>query len=107
MFIQISTDNQIESDGERDARIEAQVRERLGRFEDRITDIEIHVSDSNGARGSASDLRCTFEARAAGIQPVAVTEHGSTVDRAIIGAAKKAVRALDHQLGRRGDGKRH
>ena len=107
MFIQIRTDNQIDSDNERDGRIEDQVRQRLARFEDRITDVEIHVADVNGPRGGAADLRCTLEARLNGIQPVAVSEHGSSVDRAIIGAAKKAVRALDSQLGRLSEKRPH
>lgn len=100
MFIQINTDNQVESDRERDARLEEQVRQRLARFEQRITDVEIHVADGNG-RGD--DLKCTLEARVNGIQPVAVSEHGATVDRAVLAAAKTAVKALDHQLGRLND----
>lgn len=107
MFIQIHSDNQIESNNERDTRIEEQVRQRLARFENRITDVEIHVSDINGPRGGAADLRCTLEARVNGIQPVAVAENGATVDRAVLGAAKKAVRALDHQLGKLTDRKGH
>ena len=107
MFIQIHTDNQVDSDAERDARIEEQIRQRLARFEGRITDVEVHVSDINGPRGGASDLRCTLEARVNGVPPVAVADHGATVDRAILGAAKKAVRALDHQLGKLADSKGH
>ena len=107
MFIQINTDNQIAGDAERDSRIEEQIRQRLARFEGRITDIEVHVSDINGPRGGASDLKCTLEARVNGVAPVAVADHGSTVDRAILGAAKKAARALDHQLGKLADTKGH
>ena len=107
MFIQINTDNQVPSDAERDAQIEEQVRQRLARFEERITDVEIHVSDINGPRGGAADLRCTLEARVNGVPPVAVADHGATVDRAILGAAKKAARALDHQLGKLSDRKGH
>ena len=107
MFIQIHTDNQIASDRERDSRIEEQVRQRLARFEERITDIEIHVSDINGPRGGNANLRATLEARVNGIAPVAVTDQGNTVDRAIVGAAKKAARALDHQLGKLTDRKGH
>ena len=107
MFIQIHTDNQVESDAARDERLEDQIRQRLARFENRITDVEIHVSDINGPRGAAADMRCTMEARVNGVPPVAVSDHGSTVDRAIMGAAKKAVRALDHQLGKLSDAKGH
>ena len=107
MYIQIHTDNQVTSDQDRDDRLEEQIRQRLARFENRITDVEVHVSDVNGPRGGAADLRATLEARVNGIPPVAVAEHGTSVDRAILGAAKKAVRALDHQLGRLGDHKGH
>jgi hypothetical protein len=103
LFIQIYADNQVESDAERNLRLEEQIRQRMARFEDRITDIEVHVSDVNGARGGTGDLRATFEARVNGLQPIAVAEEGTSVDRAVIGAAKKAVRALDHQLGKLSD----
>jgi predicted component of type VI protein secretion system len=107
VYIQIHADNQVLSDAGRDARLEDQIRQRLARFENRITDVEVHVQDVNGPRGGASDLRCTLEARLNGVPPVAVAEHGSSVDRAILGAAKKAVRALDHQLGKLGDARGH
>ena len=100
MFINIHVDNQIESDSERAARLEEQIRQRMARFEERITDIQVHVSDVNGPKGGAGDLRSSMEVRVNGIQPVAVVEHGTDVDRAVIGAAKKAVRALDSQLGK-------
>ena len=103
LFIQIYADNQVESDAERNLRLEEQVRQRLARFQDRITDVEVHVSDLNGSKGGHGDLRATLEARVNGIPPIAVAEEGTNVDRAVIGAAKKAVRALDHQLGRLAD----
>ena len=107
MFIQIHADNQIPSDNERDTRLEEQIRQRLARFEGRITDVEVHVSDINGPRGGNADLRCSMEARINGIPPVAAIDEGNSVDRAVIGAAKKVVRAIDHQLGKLGDRKGH
>ena len=107
MYVQINTDNQVESDADRDIRLEDQIRQRLARFENRITDVEVHVSDVNDRRAGAADLRCTLEARVNGVPPVAVADHGPTVDRAILGAAKKAARALDHQLGKLSDRKGH
>ena len=107
MFIQIHADNQVPSDSERDNRLEEQIRQRLARFEGRITDVEVHVSDVNGPRGGNADLRCSMEARVNGIPPVAAIDEGDTVDRAVIGAAKKVVRALDHQLGKLTDRKGH
>ncbi|HEX6375355.1 MAG TPA: HPF/RaiA family ribosome-associated protein [Allosphingosinicella sp.] len=106
MFIHIHADNQIDGDSGRDGRLEEQIRQRLARFEDRITDVQVHVSDVNGPRGGDADLRCTMEARVSGIPPVAAVNEGDTVDRCVIGAAKKVVRALDHQLGRLNDPRR-
>ena len=100
MFIQIHADNQVPSDNDRDSRLEEQIRQRLARFEGRITDVEVHVSDINGTRGGNADMRCSMEARVNGIPPVAAVDEGNSVDRAVIGAAKKVVRALDHQLGK-------
>jgi hypothetical protein len=107
VFIQIHTDNQVASDQDRDNLLEEQIRQRLARFENRITDVEVHVSDVNGPRGGAADLRATLEARLNGVPPIAVAEHGTSIDRAILGAAKKAARALDHQLGKLSDTKGH
>ena len=107
MFIQIHADNQIPSDNDRDTRLEEQIRQRLARFEGRITDVEVHVSDINGPRGGNADLRCSMEARINGIPPVAAIDEGNNIDRAVIGAAKKVVRAIDHKLGKLGDRKGH
>ena len=107
MLIQIHADNQVPSDSERDSRLEEQIRQRLARFEGRITDVEVHVSDVNGPRGGNADLRCSMEARVNGIPPIAAIDEGNTVDRAVIGAAKKVVRALDHQLGKLADRRGH
>lgn len=107
MFIQINTDNQIESDSERDSRLEEQIRHRLSRFEERITDVQVHVSDVNGPRSGAADLKCTLEARVNGRQPLAVSEQGTTVEGAVMAAAKTAVKALDNQFGRLSNRKGH
>ena len=107
MFIQIHTDNQIDSDNDRDSQLEDQIRQRLARFEDRITHVEVHVSDINGPRGGNADLRASLEARVNGLQPIAVIDNGPDVQRAVIGAAKKAATALDRQLGKITDRKGH
>ena len=107
MFIQIHTDNQIPADNERDGRIEEQIRQRLARFESRITHFEAHVSDVNGPRGGNADLRCSVEARANGLEPVAAHDNAADVERAVMGATKKVVAALDRQLGKLTDRKGH
>jgi len=63
MFVQISTDNQIKSDAESNARLEEQVRTKLKRFEQRLTHVEVHIEDVNGHKGGDADKRVSLEAR--------------------------------------------
>ena len=106
MFVQINTDNQIKSDADANARLEQRIRSRLRRFERRLTHVELHVSDINGSKGG-KDKRVSLEVRANGHAPLAVHADAPRVDEAVTVAADKAVRALDHALGRLGDSKGH
>lgn len=100
MFVQINTDNQIHSDAEANDRLEQRVRDKLGRFEQRLTHVEIHVADVNAHKGGAADKRVSLEARPNGHQPVAVHAEAARIDDAVSTAAGKAARALDHLFGK-------
>jgi ribosome-associated translation inhibitor RaiA len=99
LFVHISTDNQIKSDAQANARLEERVRSKLKRFERRLTRVEVHVADVNGPKGGA-DKRVSLEARINGHEPIAVHAEADRVDNAVALAADKAVRALAHALGR-------
>jgi hypothetical protein len=99
VFVQIRTDNHIKSDDGANARLEQKVRRKLKRFEDRLSRVEVHICDVNGPKGGG-DKRVSIEARPAGHEPVAVHAEAKRVDNAVIQAADKAVRALDHSLGK-------
>jgi hypothetical protein len=100
VFVQIRTDNHLKSDAEANARLEERVRGKLRRFERRITGVEVHVADMNGAKGGGGDRRVSLEVRLNGHDPVAVHADAARVDNAVALAADKAVRALDHALGK-------
>ena len=102
MFVQISTDNQLKSDAEANARLEEKVRAKLRRFEQRLTHVEVHVEDVNGHKGGDADKRVSLEARPSGHEPVAVHAEAPRVENAVNLAADKAIRALDHALAKRG-----
>jgi len=99
LFVQIRTDNHIKSDAAANARLEQKVRRKLKRFEGRLSSVEVHVADVNGPKGGG-DKRVSIEARPAGHEPVAVHAEAKRVDNAVIQAADKAARALDHSLGK-------
>ena len=86
MQVQFNSDSSVMGTENVAERIEAAVREKLARFESKLTRIEIHVRDENGAKHGADDKACTIEARISGGKPIGVTGKSDTVD----GAARKA-----------------
>ncbi len=81
-------------------RIEAQLRERLDRFEDKLTRLEVHVRDENGSKGGPDDKTCMIEARLRGGEPVSVTANAGDVDAAARSAGTKMAKLLDKQFGK-------
>lgn len=100
MLIQVNTDNHIEGNSELAADVEAVVASTLAHFADRVTRVEVHLSDENGHKGGDRDKRCAMEARVEGLQPIAVTHQAGTTDEAVDGAAEKLKHALETHLGR-------
>jgi ribosomal subunit interface protein len=100
MQIQVNTDNHIEGREALTAHVTGVLEDAFTRFSDRITRIEVHLSDENGHKSGQNDKRCLLEARLEGRQPTAVTHHADTLDQAIQGAADKLERALETILGR-------
>jgi hypothetical protein len=103
MQIQINTGNHVQGDEALNAWAEQELRDRLGRFGDSITRVEVHLSDVNGARLGGEDKRCKLEARLAGRQPVVVSHDAGKVADALFGAVDKLQRLLDTALGRTRD----
>jgi ribosome-associated translation inhibitor RaiA len=96
MNIQVRHDNHIEGS----ARLIDYVRRRLeqdfDRQSNRITHLEVHFSDENGAKHGEHDKKCMIEARPAGMKPVAVSCKGDTVEQVFEGAMDKLHHLLDH-----------
>jgi ribosome-associated translation inhibitor RaiA len=100
MLIRFNTDESVDGSEGLGRHAEELTRQALQRFADRITRVEIHVSDVNGSKSGALDKRCLMEARMAGRRPIAVREHSATVHQAIEQAARKMSRRLDSTLGK-------
>lgn len=100
MRIQVNSDQSVDVTEEFKAEAKAQVRKSLERYGERITRVELHLSDVNGNRGGEQDKRCLMEARPAGMDPVAVTNIAATVDEAWKGAVRKMVRKLTTRFGK-------
>ena len=103
MQVIFSTDHTIEGH-ERLANYATEVVEHiLGRFDEHVTRIEVHLTDIDGAKDIGEDKRCVMEARIEGRQPVAVTHLADEVGPALDGAARKLRRALDTVFGKMRD----
>ena len=100
MQVHTNTDRHITGSDRLSTHITALVIGALGRFSEQITRVEVHLSDENGAKGGADDIRCMMEARLEGRPPTAVTHQAATVNEAAEGAAAKLARAIASTLGR-------
>lgn len=107
MQFQFNSDNQVNGSEDVAAQVEKDVRQRLSRFEARLTRVEVHVSDVDGQKQGPSDKRCLLEARPNGLAPVAVSHEADTIDQAVVGATSKMSGALERVLGRLTDRKGH
>ena len=80
------------------------VRDALGRFGDRITRVEAHLSDVNGqAKTGSQAIHCTMEARLIGLDNIVVKEHADSAHQAIDGAVRKLKRAADTEFAKHDD----
>ncbi|MBM3928563.1 MAG: HPF/RaiA family ribosome-associated protein [Sphingomonadales bacterium] len=100
MLVQINTDSRVEGPQDVTASYEERVQERLSRFADRLTRVEVHVRDADGHRNGPRGIEVALEARPAGGQPITVTDHGSDPAATLNGALRKAVDALDRTFGK-------
>ncbi len=100
MHIEISTDNNITGSDGLTAHTKETVQKALAHFAEKITRVEVHLSDANAAKSGQDDKQCMIEARLEGRQPIAVTHAAGTLERATKEAADKLKRSLESTLGR-------
>lgn len=100
MQVQVHTNDHIQG-GESLARwVQEETTNRLARFREHITRVEVFLTDVDAGKSGVNDKRCRLEARPAGHQPITVTAEGDKVASAYSAAADKLIRALDADLGR-------
>lgn len=98
MLVEVNTDKNIKNSERLIDYCRSMVEAELGRFEEHITRVEIHLSDENGDKGGDDDKRCLLETKLKGKAPVAVKNTASNIDDAISGAIDKIVKVLETSL---------
>ncbi len=95
MQVQLSTDNHIEGNAKLTTYVESLVQDSLERFGNRLTRVEVYLSDENSSnKGGSNDKRCAMEARVSGRQPVTVTATAGSIDQALASAVGKLEKTL-------------
>ena len=100
MKIQFNTDNTISGSAALEQDVNDKIQHGLGRFDEHVTRVEIHLSDQNGHKSGGDDIQCTLEARIEGAQPIAVTASDNDKGKAVDLAIKKMRAALDTKVGK-------
>ncbi len=100
MQIQINTDRHIEGSEARDQWARSVVESALSHLGEHFTRVEVHFTDENAGKGGTPALRCKLEVRLNGRAPVVVSNDAASFDTGLTGAVQKAVRAIEHALGR-------
>ena len=100
MHGQVNTDGNVQGREDVAERVRSTVADGLARFADRLTRVEVYLSDENSDKGGADDKRCLIEARIAGMEPIVASHTAAAVPVAIDGALDRLRRALDSAIGK-------
>jgi hypothetical protein len=103
MQVQVNSDRSVKVNDEFSRLVEITVNNSLARFDDRITRVEVHLSDVNNGKSGSDDKRCLIEDRPAGRDPVVVTNEAATLEESLRGASDKLQRLLSSLFGRLGE----
>ncbi|RYD67733.1 MAG: ribosomal subunit interface protein [Verrucomicrobiaceae bacterium] len=100
MMIQVNTDRHIHGGAELQEDVTSMIEASLGNRADRITRVEVHLSDQNSEKGGDGDVRCAIEARLAGLPPLGVHHDASGLTESVQGATERLEHLIEHHLGR-------
>jgi ribosome-associated translation inhibitor RaiA len=98
--IQLNTDKNISGDERLESYLSSEIRDGLSLFRDDITRIEVHLAEENAGNKGEDDKRCMLEARLKNRQPIAVTSHADTVEKAVNDALAKLNASIETIFGR-------
>ena len=102
MKIQLNSDKTIAVDARLTRFVEGEVNRVLSRFAERLTRVEIHLSDVDNRKTGQADKRCLIEVRPAGARPLSVSAKATKLGSAVGEALGKMQRSLTTFFGRRG-----
>ena len=78
----------------------AELTEKLNRFRDEITRVEVYLSENKGDKIGTDALHCSMQARLGRQQLITVNHDGASQDEAFRGALAKLLSSLEASMGR-------
>jgi len=100
MQILVNSGNNVDSNQSLIEQVENEVAHAMRWFEDRITRVEVHLTDENSDKGGSREKKCTMEAHVSGRDPYAVSTNQESLHSAYTEAAGKLQRAIKSDLDR-------
>lgn len=100
MTIQFNTDKNLTLHDDFNNKLSIHLSEKLNRFTEHITRLEVHLSDENGHKNGQNDKKCLLEARVEGKPPVVVSAAAQNYELAVDAAVTKLKSSLDTIFGR-------
>ncbi|RZT95087.1 HPF/RaiA family ribosome-associated protein [Rivibacter subsaxonicus] len=101
MRVQLNSSNGLNVPAEVRSSVDAMLRERLSRFGESFTRIEVHFHPGDPADHTGRDVRCGLEARAAGKRPLKVHHAAPGMEAAASRAADKLVTLVSRRVARK------
>lgn len=103
MKIQLNTDKNIEGSASLELFVSETINNKLKRYSDKITRVEVHLSDQNAHKSGVDDIQSKLEVRIEGINPILSTGKGNTTEKALNDSIEKMKAALDTIIGKMKD----
>jgi len=100
MTIQVNTDNHIDGSERMNEYVSERIEDGLKHYVDKITRVEVHVSDLNADKGGADDIQCKIEVRMSGQDPILTESKDATEEDALNGALHKMQATLRTVVGK-------
>ena len=100
MKMQFNTDKNIHGTEQLESVVSEKINHGLKHYADKISRVEVHLSDQNAEKAGPDDVQCKLEARVEGLQPMIVTSANESKERAVDDAVDKMKATLNTAFGK-------
>lgn len=99
MQIDIHTDETLAHSPALNSRVEQRFAAALAPYAGRLGGVKVHLTDVGADRATGNDMTCVVHVSLDGQAPLAATDHASTIEEAVGGAAHQLERLLASRTG--------